>query len=75
MKYAVTIAGLVAVRVLNAILLHTPLDVFIERTILMIVLAYGVTGFRAWRRRRALPLHLQNGRGHGACNRYLVDVK
>ena len=38
--------GLVGVRVVNAWFYATPLDVFVQRTVLMILFVYGITAFR-----------------------------
>jgi hypothetical protein len=43
------VIGLAGVRVVNAWFYHTPLDVFIERTVLMILLAYVVNEIRVMR--------------------------
>jgi hypothetical protein len=51
-KYLGYVVGLASVRVVNAYFYSTPLDVFVERTILMVVLAYVISGLRARRRRR-----------------------
>jgi hypothetical protein len=47
------VVGLVAVRVVNAWFYATPLDVFVQRTVLMILLGYGIAAFRRrWLERR-----------------------
>jgi hypothetical protein len=50
------VAFLVAVRVVNAWFYDTPLDVFIQRTVMFIVLAYVVSNLRARRRRHVRTL-------------------
>jgi hypothetical protein len=51
-KYLGYVLGLAGVRVVNAYFYNTSLNVFFQRTVLMIVLAYVISGLRARRRRR-----------------------
>jgi hypothetical protein len=47
MKSVNYVVALVGVRVVNAWYYATPLNTFVERTVLMVVLAYAISEFRA----------------------------
>jgi hypothetical protein len=56
MKRLGYVVGLVGVRVVNACFYSTPLDVFVQRTVLMVLLAYVITEFR----RRSLERRMRH---------------